>query len=240
MARSIFTPPMRRSFLFLINCLLAALASYAQPDEDRLGAWYMLFWSYDFKESPFGLQGDYQHRNWNMAGDLEQFMFRNGITYRPGSGDVKFTLGYAYIENGTFGADNANFGENRLYQEALLPQKVGDRFYITHRFRFEQRKLPDQDLRTRYRYFLSVNVPVNQPDLTKGAIYAAFYNELFINGERTTIDDGNEVEIFDRNRLYGGMGLSLSDKSRLQLGYMRQSTDLWSKNQVQVGLHQRF
>jgi len=225
-------------FAYFIFVLLS-LSTQAQPNEDQVGSWYMLFWTYDVKESPFGLQGDYQYRNWNVAGDLEQFMFRNGITYRPGSGDIKFTLGYAYIENGAFGADQANFGENRIYQEALIPQKIGGRFHLTHRFRYEQRFVENQDTRTRYRYFLSINTPINRQDLQQGAIYIAFYNELFINGQRD-IGGGNVVEIFDRNRLYGGLGFSIKDKSRLQLGYMRQSTDLWSKNQLQMGWHHSF
>jgi len=225
--------------LFVGTLLFSSFLTHAQIDEDQTGAWYMLFWAYDFKESPFGLQGDYQFRNWNMGGDLEQFMFRNGITYRPGSGDVKFTLGYAHIKTGSFGESSASFGENRTYQEALMPQKIGGRFFLTHRFRYEQRFVEGQDPRTRYRYFLSINVPLNQHDLKQGAIYIAFYNELFINGERE-IGDGRTVEVFDRNRLYGGIGYSLKDRSRMQLALMRQSTDLWAKNQIQVSWHQTF
>jgi len=224
---------------FFVCWLLSSQLSYAQPNEDKLGAWYMFFWTYDFKESPFGLQGDVQHRNWNIAGDLEQLMVRNGLTYRPGSGDIKFTLGFAHVVSGAYGSARSLNDENRIYQEALLPQKVGERFFVTHRFRFEQRKLHDQDVRTRYRYFLSVNTPINQVDLKKGALYVAFYNELFLNGERH-IGDGQQVEIFDRNRLYAGLGLSVHDKSRLQLGIMRQTTDLWAKNQLQVGCHHSF
>ena len=34
----------------------------------------MLFWSTRFDDSSVGLQGDVQHRNWNMGTDLEQLL----------------------------------------------------------------------------------------------------------------------------------------------------------------------
>lgn len=55
----------------------------AQTNEDKLGAWYMYFFNTPFKESSWGIQGDIQYRNWNIAGDLEQLLLRGGITYTP-------------------------------------------------------------------------------------------------------------------------------------------------------------
>jgi hypothetical protein len=230
---------MKNRKLLLVCLLLWAGALNAQIDEDQMGAWYMVFWQWDFKEGRFGLQGDYQFRNWNLGGDLEQLLLRNGVTYRPKDADIKFTVGYVRVETGTFGESRDFFVENRYHQEAMFPQKLGGRFFLNHRFRHEFRKLEDQDWRTRFRYFLGMNVPVNQTDLKQGAYYVAFYNEIFINGQRD-IGHGREVEIFDRNRVYLGVGHSFTDKSRMQLGWMRQSTFAWSKNQWQVGWHQWF
>ncbi|MEL6804854.1 MAG: DUF2490 domain-containing protein, partial [Bacteroidota bacterium] len=129
--------------------------------------------------------------------------------------------------------------ENRIYQEALFSNKIGSRFLLTHRFRYEQRWVADQDLRTRYRYMLFLNIPFNKTDLSKGAIYLALYNELFINGQRD-IGNGRSVEIFDRNRTYLGLGHSLSDRLRVQLGWMNQTTDAWAKGQAQFSAHHTF
>jgi len=211
----------------------------SQVNEDQLGAWYMYFWNTSIKEGPFGFQGDIQLRNWNILGDLEQLLLRGGLTYVPNNTSVKFTLGYAHITTGEFGDGNSTTQESRIYQEALLPQKVGGRTFITHRFRYEQRFVEDQDFRTRYRYNLFINIALNQSDLSKGAIYLAFYNELFINGQRD-IGNGQTVEIFDRNRFYGAIGYSLTSNLRTQLGLMRQTTDSWGKNQLQVSLHHTF
>jgi Protein of unknown function (DUF2490) len=224
--------------LFML-CQLESFKTYGQVNEDETGAWYMYFWNTSINESAIGFQGDIQYRNWNIIGDLEQLLLRGGVTYKPNNAKVKFTGGYAHITTGEYGEGDNTSVENRLYQEALLPQKVGGRFYFVHRFRFEQRFVESQDFRTRWRYNLFINVPINQPDLKKGAFYLAFYNELFINGERD-IGSGKSVEIFDRNRTYGALGYSLADNLRLQLGYMQQTTDNWSKGQIQVSAHHKF
>ena len=222
--------------LLFITLLFLSTPASAQVDEDQTGAWYMYFWNTTFGQSNWGLQGDVQYRNWNLVGDLEQLLLRGGLTYSPEKANVKFTLGYAHITSGAFGGNTVTTSEQRIYQEALLPQQVGTRFYLTHRFRYEQRWVDNQDFRTRYRYNLFLNVPLNQQDLSKNAIYLAFYNEVFINGERE-IGNVNGIEFFDRNRFYSALGFSLADNLRLQLGYMEQTTNQLSKGQLQVSLH---
>ena len=230
--------------LFFGTCALALflvpLRAQTTIDEDQLGAWYMYFYNKSFGEnSRFGLQGDFQYRNWNLGGDLEQLLLRSGLTYRPENANVLLTLGYASITTGTFGDGDATSHENRIYQEALLPHKITSRILLTHRFRYEQRWVEGQDPRTRYRYNLFVNVLLNQDEMGKGVLYAALYNELFINGQ-TDIGDGRTVQYFDRNRTYLGLGYGLTDGLRTQLGWMRQTTTAWQKGQLQVSLHHAF
>lgn len=213
--------------------------STAQVNEDKLGAWYMYFFNTSFKDSQWGVQGDIQYRNWNIGGDLEQLLIRGGLTYSPREANVTFTLGYANITTGAYGSSDATTTESRIYQEALVPVKVGTRFYLTNRFRFEQRFVEDQDFRTRYRYNLMLNVPLNKTALEENAVYLALYNEVFINGQQD-IGDDRTVEYFDRNRAYAGMGYVIKPGLRVQLGYMNQKTDNWGKNQLQVGLHHKF
>lgn len=211
----------------------------AQINEDEMGAWYMYFFNTTFKESSWGIQGDIQYRNWNIAGDLEQLLLRGGITYKPENTNIKFTLGYGNITTGTFGSDKSTSAESRIYQEALFPVQFGNRFYTNHRFRYEQRFVENQDFRTRYRYNLFLNIPLNKAAMEKKTIYLALYNELFINGQRN-IGDGKSVEIFDRNRFYSALGYILKNGLNLQLGVMNQTTDNWSKNQLQLSLHQKI
>jgi len=224
---------------FILVSLIIPISSSAQEKNDQLGAWYMYFYNTTFKESPWGIQGDLQYRNWNMGGDLEQLLIRSGITYQPKKAQIKFTLGYGNITTGMIGSSNVTSGEHRIYQEALYPVKFGNRIYTNHRFRYEQRFVEGQDLRTRYRYNLFINVPLNKKTLEKKAIYIALYNEIFINGQRE-IGENNSVEIFDRNRAYAAIGYVIKNGLSVQLGIMNQTTDNQSKNQFQVSLHHRL
>jgi hypothetical protein len=226
----------------LICCafmLQLPLAAQSGVDEEELGAWYMYFYQKKFANSQFGIQGDFQYRAWNLGSDREQLLLRSGFTFRPKSGDILFTLGYAYIGSGAPGDSDEVVADNRIYQEAMMPQKVGERFYFNHRFRYEQRFVDGQDFRTRFRYNLFLNVPLNKKQMKKDAIYLALYNELFINGE-TEIGNGRTVQLFDRNRTYLGLGYFLGEKSRIQVGWMKQTTANWAKGQLQFSLHQNL
>ncbi|MEN8897405.1 MAG: DUF2490 domain-containing protein [Nonlabens sp.] len=219
--------------------ILLSTNVFAQVESSQTGAWYMYFFNKKFENSNWGFQGDIQYRDWQGIGDMEQLLLRSGVTYSPDNSNITFTAGYANITTGEFGESNDSSGENRIYQEALIPNKIGKRFYITHRFRYEQRFVEDQDFRTRYRYNLFLNVPINKKELTKNAIYLALYNEIFINGQ-TNIGDDRTVELFDRNRTYLGAGYALTNKIRLQLGWMNQKTVNWGKGQLQFSLHHTF
>ena len=228
-----------RTNIFLAVFLICTVKVFSQVDENQTGAWYMYFYNHQFKDSQWGIQGDFQYRDWQVLGDQEQLLLRSGFTFKPKETNALFTLGFANITSGAFGDENTTSNENRIYQEALLPQKIGKRFLLTHRFRFEQRFVEAQDFRTRYRYNLFVNVPFNSTDLSPKTIYGAFYNELFINGERN-VGANTPVEIFDRNRTYLGLGYVLNTKIRFQLGYMKQTTNAWAKGQLQFSMHHNF
>ena len=114
----------RCRWLILFGMFMFWVPGKAQIDGDQTGAWYMLFWNTTFKEGPWGLQGDYQFRNWDLGGDLEQLLLRTGVTYQPIGTSVKFTQGYGNITTGEFGEGSNTVSEHRLYQEALLPQKL--------------------------------------------------------------------------------------------------------------------
>jgi hypothetical protein len=226
--------------LSVLVCLFLFIeSSKAQIDESETGAWYMYFWSAQVKEGPWGFQGDLQYRNWNLMGDLEQLLLRGGLTYKPKNAPILFTLGYAHITTGEYDSSDIVNTESRVYQEALIPHKVGGIFYLRHRFRYEQRWVENQDFRTRFRYNLFLDIPLNSKGIDKKTLYLAFYNELFINGQRD-IGDGRSVELFDRNRTYGALGYAFRKNLKVQFGLMRQITDNWAKTQLQLSLHHNW
>jgi hypothetical protein len=209
----------------------------AQTNEDAMGAWYMYFFNTTLDESPWGVQGDIQYRNWNLAGDLEQLLLRGGITYQPKMAEVKLTLGYGNITTGTYGPETSTNSESRIYQEVLFPVKFGTRLHTNHRFRYEQRFPESQAFRTRYRYNVFINIPLNKPTMDSKTVYLSLYNEIFINGQRN-VGDGNFVEVFDRNRLYVALGYLIKKGLKVQMGFMNQTTETWRKNQLQFSFHQ--
>jgi len=229
---------------FIITLILLTgiySSSFAQRVEStQLGTWYMYFWNTSFKESNWGLQGDVQYRDWRGLGDREQLLLRGGLTYTPTNSGIKFTLGAANITSGQFGTEiDAPVTENRIYQEALFGQTIWKKLLLTHRIRYEQRFVDDQDFRTRYRYNLFMNIPFKGTALDKGTPYFAFYNELFINGQRN-IGEGRNVQFFDRNRTYLGLGYAVKKNMRFQIGWMEQTSASVQKGQLQFSMHHTF
>jgi len=224
-------------FVWALGLTFFFSTAEAQVRNDDLGAWYMYFWQWK-SDTKWGLQGDLQSRNWDWGADMEQIMLRGGVTFTPVSGIV-LTQGYGHIISGAMGESKSVSHEERLYQEALFSHQPANRLYFKHRFRFEQRWVHNQDFRTRYRYALFANLPINKSKMQQGTVYLALYNELFINGQRK-IGDGRSVELFDRNRAYVALGYGLFEHVNVQLGYMRQTTAGVSKGQVQLSLHQNF
>lgn len=230
---------MKQGVYLVFTFLLISGAGISQVDESKLGGWYMYFFSTAFKESSWGAQADLQLRNWNVGGDLEQLLLRGGLTYKPKNANIKFTLGYGDVTTGSFGIDKTTTRESRVYQEALFPVKVGSRFYMNHRIRFEQRFVQNQNFRTRYRYNLFLNIALTSKEMKKNTLYLALYNEIFINGERN-IGNGAKVEVFDRNRFYMALGFMINDKLKIQCGLMNQTTNSWKKNQLQLSIHHKL
>lgn len=227
--------PMKKKYLLAVcSLLLFCNLIQAQPDE-KTGAWYMYFWNASFNESSWGLQGDVQLRHYELTNDLSQLFLRAGVSYSP-LPNLELTTGYANITIGTYGESKDISHENRLYQQASIPHKIGKRIHLAHRFRYEQRWIDQQDFRTRYRYNFYLNIPLNKTNFLKNSLYLSFFSEIFLNGQKE-IAPQRSVEIFDRHRFYSALGYSFSDKLRVQLGYLRQVTNALTTGQIQVGLH---
>ncbi len=230
-----------RPSLWLLPLLLAATSgdAFGQVDEDELGAWYIYVWSKSRDGSRAGFQGDIQHRNWDRGGDLEQLLVRGAVTVQPEGARARYAFGLAHITSGAYGDSNAKSRETRAYQEMTLPGRIGERIFLTHRFRFEQRWVDDQAFRLRLRYLFGLDFPLNQMTMDPGAIYLSLYNELFVNVNES-IGDNRRVDHFDRNRLYLAIDRALRNDRRVQFGYMHQQTDSIGKGQLQFSLLQRF
>lgn len=224
-----------KKLILLLVFLSVSKLGFAQEKSD-LGAWYMYFGNFRFTESPWAIHGEAQYRNHNVIGDLEQLLLRTGLQYNLKNGVASFLAGYGSITSEAEGDATNSLHENRLYQEVILRQKLG-KVGLMHRFRYEQRWIENQDFRTRFRYAIFVNAPINSIELgEKGSWYVQGYDELFINGEKL---DG-KAEYFDRNRLYLGLGYRVVKNLAFQVGIMQQATDSGSKTYLQLSAFQQL
>lgn len=224
-----------KKLVLLLVFLSVSKLGFAQENSD-LGAWYMYFGSFRFTESPWAIHGEAQYRNHNVIGDLEQLLLRTGLQYNLKNGAASFLAGYGSITSEVEGEATNSLHENRLYQEVILRQKIG-KVGLMHRFRYEQRWIENQDFRTRFRYAVFLNVPINSIELgEKGSWYVQGYDELFINGGKL---DG-KAEYFDRNRLYLGLGYRVVKNLAFQVGIMQQATDSGSKTYLQLSAFQQL
>lgn len=190
--------------------------------DSNFGNWMMYFGNKKFN-SKWNFHHEVQYRNYNTIGDLEQLLLRAGLGYNL-TENTNILMGYGYILSENYIGDTDEkfqVNEHRIYQQLITKQKF-DNISIQHRYRFEERFVED-DFRLRFRYFLNVNVPLSKNETNKW--YLSAYNEIFLN---------TESSIFDRNRLYGGLGYKISDAVRMELGYMNQFFETSSRDQLNI------
>lgn len=211
---------MARSLLLLF--LFPILATAQQSD---LGNWLIYLGNKQINEK-WNWHHEIQYRNYNAVGDLEQLLIRTGLGRNLTENNNNLLLGYAYILSQNYlpnEEDKVELGEHRIYQQFITRQSIG-RLLLQHRYRFEQRFIAD-DLRLRFRYFLALNIPLNQALMGPKTWYISAYNEIFLN---------TEANVFDRNRLYAGLGYQLNPKFRAELGYMNQFLQEESRDQINI------
>ena len=190
-----------------------------QGQENGPGNWLIYIGSKQLN-SKWNLHHEIQYRNYNTIGDLEQLLIRTGLGYQLGL-KSNFLLGYGYINSENFTRnlnDQITVEEHRIFQQFITKQNIGQ-VSLQHRYRFEQRFI-ESDFKTRFRYFLGMNIPFKN-----SKYYLSAYNEVFLNGESN---------VFDRNRIYGGLGYQIGKGIKLELGYMKQVFETTSRDQINI------
>jgi hypothetical protein len=197
------------------------LPTFAQSQDDNFGNWLIYIGNKTLNQK-WNIHNEVQYRNYNAVGNLEQLLLRTGLGFSFNKSKNNILLGYGYIlsenyRNNT--AEKVSINEHRIFQQFTSKQEIG-RVKLNHRYRFEQRFV-ESDFKMRFRYFLSLNIPFNQTN----TYYFSAYNEIFLN---------TETSIFDRDRVYGGLGYRFSNALRLEIGYMNQFFEASSRDQINV------
>ena len=176
--------------------------------------------------SKWNIHNEVQYRNYDAIGDLEQLLLRTGLGYNLSENNHNLLLGYGYILSQNYIADTQNkmdVNEHRIFQQFTSKQKVGS-VSLSHRYRFEQRFV-ESDFKMRLRYFLAFKVPIIKTETSPSKLYLSAYNEVFLN---------TESDVFDRNRVYGGLGFQLNNNVRIEAGYMSQLFENSSRDQFNL------
>lgn len=190
-----------------------------------LGNW-MIYFGDKKINNKWNWHHELQYRNYNAVGDLEQLLARTGIGYNLTENNNNILVGYGFIHSQNYIAnidDKERINEHRIYQQFITRQKIG-RVGVQHRYRFEQRFI-EEDFRMRFRYFLAINIPLNKKEMTDKTVYLSAYNEIFLN---------TQANVFDRNRLYGGIGYRLNKLFRFEIGYMNQFLNNGNRDQINL------
>lgn len=217
MRRNKFKKNLRLSLLIL----MLALPYCLNAQNSDFGNW-LIYIGDKHLNSKWNIHNEVQYRNYNAIGDLEQLLLRTGLGFSFNEGKNNLLLGYGYIlsENYTGIADEKiSINEHRIFQQFISKQSIGS-VKLNHRYRFEQRFV-EKDFKMRFRYFLSLNIPFK----ASSRYYFSAYNEIFLN---------NESAVFDRNRLYGGIGFQMNKNLKVEVGYMNQFFETTSRDQLNI------
>jgi len=214
---------MRKFFIGLIFLVTTTLTFGQQSGEEETGIWHMYFGTNKVAER-WSIHTEAQFRYFETSGNFNQLLLRTGANYHINPNAIA-TLGYGFIEtDGTFSdiTGEVNSKENRIFQQFILKNKVWE-FAFEHRYRLEQRFIDfgsKTDTQHRARYRIQVTLPLTD------TFFLNFYDELFINLQDT---------IFGQNRLYGAVGVHITENSSLQLGWLRNQFSSAVFNRFQIG-----
>ncbi len=213
-----------KSLLLFFIFIALSCPSFAQ--EDIWGNWIMYFGTNRVSDK-ISIHSEVQYRNHTIAPvNIEQLLLRTGVNYHLNSKSM-FTMGYGYIASHDYKSKPKapESKEHRIFQQFILKNKL-NRVLFEHRYRLEQRWV-NKDFRSRVRYRLMTIVPLNKKELEKGTVFLGLYDEIFVNTKQT---------FFDRNRLYAALGYQLNKDIQLQLGYLYQTINPYSKNYLQIAI----
>ncbi|TJY38163.1 DUF2490 domain-containing protein [Pontimicrobium aquaticum] len=211
------------SLLALIIALM--LPTFVQSQDSNFGNW-LIYIGNKKLNNKWNIHNEVQYRNYNAIGDLEQLLLRTGLGYTFNDNKNNMLLGYGYILSENYVGntdDKISVNEHRIFQQFTSKQSVGS-VKLNHRYRFEQRFVEDA-FKMRFRYFLGLNIPLGKKEKDVNKYYISAYNEIFLN---------TKSSIFDRNRVYAGLGYNISNTLRLEAGYMNQFFETTSRDQFNI------
>ncbi|MEO9481878.1 MAG: DUF2490 domain-containing protein [Ekhidna sp.] len=211
---------------FNANLLYAQLSPQAPPAEKEIksstGVWLGFYTKYHFNDK-WAYYGEYHVRKRNGFDDMAQVYLRFGATYTLKK-YLDVTVGFVHPFYWAPNQDDPNVDkivpQYRLWQQAVLATPF-DHIKLYHQIRVEQRWKRDYEkgsnfeLTHRFRYKMTIYVPLNKPAFENHTLFLSMYNEIFIQAGKSIVY--NHLE---DNRAFAGLGYNLNEQFQIQGGYM--------------------
>ena len=179
---------------------------------DRLGTWNIVNVQYNFNKKVNAFIEN-QFRSQKLFEHFSYHELKAGVGFNV-SDKLSILLGNGFYQTYSIGGNfksPVTTSEYRMWEQLTITNNIS-RFKVEHRYRAEQRWLP-QGFRNRFRYRLNTLLPLNKPSMAKGVLYAAVFDEIFLT---------DKSPYFQRNRFFAGLGYQFSKQLILQSGYIRQ------------------
>ena len=195
--------------IFLM-ALLFCLQGSAQTN--ALGSWNIINVKLNINKK-WSAFAEAQLRSLEFYNSFHYYEYKAGATYifdknfslTAGLGKYK-----TYAEGGNFKRPISN-DEIRTWLQINMKQQI-NRFQFEHRYRAEQR-FTSNNYKNRFRYRLSLIVPIKKEKIEPKTFYVTIFNELFFT---------NNAPYFERNRFYVGLGYEFTNTFSMQTGYVSQ------------------
>jgi hypothetical protein len=159
----------------------------------------------------WGLHAEAQLRMHDFV-NMQQVLVRPGINYHINT-QTFLSVGYCFVQTYPYGAFavKAAFPEHRLWQQLQHKSSIGS-IESVNRIRLEQRwnMLP---LAIAQRY----SVALDKHAIHDKSVYITCFDEAFINFGKHV-----QANVFDQNRIFGGIGYKVPKWGRLEFGYLNQ------------------
>lgn len=212
---------LRLAFVLIILSIVPSFAQSTKPTLPRAGGYWMGYFGDNKLSNRFGIHSELQLRSLFHPENMESVLARAGLNYYATS-NVMLSGGYAYIYvgPGSEGVLGAKTSEHRIWQQLFLKQRAGF-LSFDHRYRLEQRFVHNTTLNTnttshrlRYRFQTVFNLDALRCGIDQWFVVAN--SEVFLNLKK------DPSRIFDRNRLFVGLGYHINPRMNIQCGYLNQ------------------
>jgi len=161
--------------------------------------------------------------------------------YYETKGGISYDISNNYtalLGAGRYVTDDNDLGltpnsEFRMWEQITVNSFL-DRVKFEHRYRAEQRWV-NGIYRNRFRYRLSMVIPLNNKKVGPGTFFIGLFDEVFFN---------NKAPHFERNRFSAGLGYQFDKSFSVQLGWLNQYnynlSAAGAKNNLAININYRI